>query len=80
MPPLPFFIDCSEGESSSPVPYSHCYRPTQHNKRLIPQNFQHYGRQNISLLIVSVYKGFLLRLVQGKYGDNKATVAYNNNH
>ena len=75
MPSLPFFIDCSEVESSVTVSSSHCYRPTQHNKRLIPQNFQPHGRQNITLLIVSIQKGLLPRLLQGKYGDNKVTVA-----
>ena len=75
MPSLPFFIHYSEGESSAPVPSSHCYLPTQHNKRLIPRNFQPYGQQNISLLIVSVQKGLLLRLLPGQYGDNKVTVA-----
>ena len=74
MPSLPFFIDCSEGESGAPVASSHCYRPAQHNKRLIPQNFQPLGRQNIRTLIVSVQKGLLLRLLQGQYGDNKVTV------
>ena len=74
MPLLLFFIDRSEGESSAPVPSGHCYRPDQHHKQLIPQNFQPYSRQNISLLIVSVQKGLLLRLVQGEYGDNKANV------
>ena len=59
MPLLPFFIDCSEGESSVPVPSSHCYRPAQHRKQLIPQNFRPYSRQNISLSIVSVQKGLL---------------------
>ena len=38
MPPLPFFIDYSAGESSAPVPSSQCYRPAQ-CKQLIPQNF-----------------------------------------
>ena len=75
MPSLPFFIDCSEGESSAPVPSSHCYRPAQHNKLLIPRNFQPYGQQNISLLIVSVQKGLLLRLLQGQNRGNKVTVA-----
>ena len=51
---MPFFIDCSEGESSTLVPSSHCYRPAQHHKQLIPQNFQPYGRQSISLSIVLV--------------------------
>ena len=75
MPSLPFFVDCSEGKSSTPVPSSHYYRPAQYNKRLIPRNFQPYGRQKISPLIVSVQKGLILRLLQGQYGDNKATVA-----
>ena len=74
MPLLSFFIDCSEGESSAPVPSSHCYRPAQHHKQLIPLNFQPCGRQNISLSIVLVQKGLLLRLVQGEYRDNKASV------
>ena len=74
MPLLPFFIDRSEGESSAPIPSSHCYRQVQHRKQLIPQNFQPSSRQNISLSIVLVQKGFLLRLVQGEYGDNKVSV------
>ena len=73
-PLLPFFIDHSEGESSAPVPSSRCYRPAQHHKQLISHKFQPYGRQNISLSIVLVRKGLLLRLVQGEYEDNKAIV------
>ena len=64
MPSLHFFIDRSEGESSAPVPSSHCYRPAQHHKQLIPQSTQPYGQQNIGLLVP---KGLLLRLVQGEY-------------
>ena len=60
----------------TPVPSSQCYRPTQH---LIPQNFQPYSQQNICLSIISV-KGLLLRLIQGKYRDNKAIVTQNNIH
>ena len=58
----------------------HCYRPAQHRKQLIPQNFQPYSRQNNSLSIISVQKGILLRLVQGEYEDNKASVTDNNIH
>ena len=74
MPLLSFFVNYSEGESSDPVSSSYCYRAAQHHKQLIPLKFQLYSRQNISLSIDLVQNRLLLRLVQGKYGDNKASV------